>query len=95
MAIHSRDLLSLPVETKSGRPLGKVVGFFMDPMGHKITAYEVGHGLFTKAVDHLISEQQVLSISSAKMVVEDATLKSALGGRAPVSSLRKTKLQGV
>jgi sporulation protein YlmC with PRC-barrel domain len=84
MFIHSKDLLRLPVETKSGDFVGKVSGFDMDIETHFVRSYYVRaitpvnllHGsLYGELV---INSNLVISITKEKMIVEDgAVLKDA------------------
>jgi uncharacterized protein YrrD len=72
MKIEWKKFKGLGVETKSGVVLGKVKNFILETDGQSILQYEVGD-LFTKK--YLISREQVISIDSEKMVVEDIVLQ--------------------
>ncbi len=84
MFIHSKDLLRLPVETKSGDFVGKVSGLDMDVETHFVRRYYVRaitpvnllHGsLYGELV---INSSLVISITKEKMIVADgAVLKDA------------------
>lgn len=71
MRIDWKKLKNLDVETKSGLKFGCVRDFVLETDGQNILQYEVG-GLFGKK--YLISQEQVLSIDSEKMVVEDSVM---------------------
>ena len=80
MFIHSKDLLRLSVETKSGDFVGKVSGFDMDVETHFVRRYYVRaitpinllHGsLYGELV---INSSLVLSITKEKMIVEDGAV---------------------
>lgn len=73
-----KNLIGLPVETKSGMKLGKLIDLEINPESHLVLTYQVrgsrlGPGLFSKSL--MINRQQVVSIGSKKMVVEDNILK--------------------
>lgn len=72
--LDDKTLLKLPVYTKSGARLGKVVGFDFDVETHGILRYRVQpKGLAASVLKHpmLISREQVLSIDAEKMTVDD------------------------
>lgn len=74
MIIDTKQLFGLSVETKSGQHLGKVHGFYFDTATHTVIQYEVRRPGILKellAADLLIHQQQVLSITKEKMVVDD------------------------
>jgi len=79
MSINSKNLLGLPVLTKSGDYLGRVSGFELDETSGKITQYLVARiyimGLI-KSGELLINETQVISITKEKMVVADTLIKA-------------------
>lgn len=75
--LDHKELLHLPVFTKSGVPIGKVVGFVFDEESQSIVQYEVKRHVIGKTL--LIHRMQVLSIAKAKMVVEDAAIGAAEG----------------
>ena len=67
-------LLKLPVYTKSGLRLGKVVGFDFDVETHGILRYRVQpKGLAARVLEHpmLVAREQVLEITSERMTVDD------------------------
>ncbi|MEK7546009.1 MAG: hypothetical protein AAB554_02930 [Patescibacteria group bacterium] len=77
--LDEKTLLKLPVETKSGVPLGRVAGFDFDVETHAILRYRVrprglASGMLKKPL--LISREQVLSIDAEKMVVDDNVEKA-------------------
>lgn len=76
MHINYKTLKTLSVKTKSGQVLGHVRDFILQTDGQSILQYEVG-GLFSKK--YLISREQVLSIDSEKMVVEDGVVGVEIG----------------
>lgn len=74
MSLNSHTLLGLPVETRSGAPLGRVSGFTLDEASQSILSYEVKRGRILG--DHLLVHRgQVLSLTEEKMVTEDAVVK--------------------
>jgi len=93
MIIDSKHLLGLGVETKSGQHLGKVRGFHIDTVTHAILQYEVRRSGILKeflATDLLVYQQQVLSITKEKMVVDDQVVseeeRAQEGTRVPATS---------
>lgn len=85
--ITDKQLIGLPVETKSGTHLGKVHGFSLDPLSHAVLQYTVKnttllHDLFGK--EYLIAAAQVLSLTEEKMVVDDLTVQES--DRVPAAS---------
>jgi uncharacterized protein YrrD len=74
MTIDAKTLLGLPVETQSGEAVGRVHGFRLDPLSHAILQYEVRrHGILKEIIPTtlLIHQNQVLSMTDKRMVVED------------------------
>ncbi len=72
--LDEKKILKLPVETKSGVKLGRVIGFDFDCEGQAILRWRVRpHGLTSRVLPHplLITREQVLSITAEKMTVED------------------------
>lgn len=73
-----KQLLKLPVYTKSGTRLGKVVGFAFDGDAQMIVQWSVRpKGMAAQLVgsDLLIRREQVISITEERMVVEDGVQK--------------------
>lgn len=73
--LHHKELLHLSVFTKSGEPIGKIVGFVFDEESQSIVQYEVRRHVIGKVL--LVHRMQVLSITSEKMIVEDAALQTS------------------
>lgn len=76
--INGRSPLRLPVRTESGQPLGSVVDVSIDPETHTVLHYHVKpNRLVPDAVwsPLLIHRDQVISIDSKFMIVEDAVLQ--------------------
>ncbi len=69
------DIKNLSVYTKSGRYLGKVLDIEIDPISQLVLRYQVGGqwsrvtGLWKGRL--LINREQVVSITSTAMIVED------------------------
>lgn len=73
-----KGLIGLAVETRSGMAVGKVVDLEIDPEQHLVLKYQVKTsrllpGLFSRSL--LIDREQVVAISSKKMIVEDSSVK--------------------
>lgn len=76
--LDSKILLKLPVYTKSGTHLGKVVGFEFEQDAQMIVRWNVKpKGVAAQLVggNLIIGREQVISISREKMVVEDGVQK--------------------
>ncbi len=77
--IDHQRLLKLPVQTKSGTPLGRVDGFDFDIETQVVLRWHVRpKGLAARVLKKplLISREQVLSIDEEKMVVDDGLEKA-------------------
>ncbi len=72
--LEEKKLLKLPVETKAGTKLGRVLGFDVDVESQSILRWRVRpSGLASRMLSHplVIAREQVLSITEEKMVVDD------------------------
>lgn len=72
--MKAKELINLPVETKSGHKIGRLADFEVDDINQKITTYFVkSHnpikGLFKDEL--IISNSQVISLDKEKMIVDD------------------------
>ena len=80
MLISSKNLIGLQVFTKMGQELGKVSGFDLDIDAHVITKYYVKkHSILAELLgekDLLINQNQVVSITKEKMIVEDSVIEA-------------------
>lgn len=77
--LDEKMLLKLPVFTKSGTHVGKLIGFEFEVDSQMIVRYRVRpKGLSARILRSplLISREQVISISEEKMVVEDNVEKA-------------------
>lgn len=92
MILSHKNLLNLPVETKSGQVLGLISRFDLEADEQRIFCYYVKssriiRGLLAKEL--IISADQVISINEKKMIVEDnfgEERKIAESNVAPVST---------
>lgn len=88
MTISHKNLIGLPVQTKSGLLLGKIRGFEIESDGQNILCYIVKSRnlidklLTEKVGEIIISRNQVVSLDEKKMVVDDASVKELGGIRA-------------
>jgi uncharacterized protein YrrD len=73
MRISYGQLKKLPVETKSGDMLGHVGDVVIDVDGQNIAQYEVKSSMLSTK-KYIISREQVVSITSKKVIVEDAVV---------------------
>ena len=72
--LEEKKLLKLPVETKRGVKLGRVLGFDFDCENQSVLRWRVRpQGLTSRVLTHplLITREQVLSITEEKMTVDD------------------------
>lgn len=89
MSLSNKELIQLPVYTKSETHLGAVDGFELDELSQRITRYFVKtkHGITGIFKHHLcVSRDQVISINREKMVVDDLVAKELASERDQVSS---------
>ncbi len=88
MTISHKNLIGLPVETKSGLLLGKVRGFEIESESQNILRYIVksrnliGKLLTEEVSEIIINRNQVVSLDEKKMLVDDASVKELGGTRA-------------
>lgn len=77
MLLNFFHLKNLPVFTQSGHKLGQVSDFEIDTEAQSILRYIVTRGKLVGRFQPplLIHRQQVISVSSEKMIVEDAVIK--------------------
>lgn len=110
MLINYKNLIGLPVLTKSGLLLGKIKSFEIERETQTIFQYVVkSRSLISKLLSEeigeiLINRDQVLSIDEEKMIVEDILVKESgrvravqsMGRSAPVlgSRLSVSKIDG-
>lgn len=78
MNLKKRDLIDLPVYTKSDQHLGKIVDFDLDSTTHMVSQYHIKstdiiRGLLTKEL--IVNQSQVVSLTNQKMIVEDNVAK--------------------
>jgi sporulation protein YlmC with PRC-barrel domain len=85
MQLSHRQLLHLPVETKSGARLGVVASFEIDSEQQVVTRYTVRTAPLPKflADELIIAPSQVVSITNEKMVVEDGVMPVAATDATP------------
>ena len=91
MILSNKQILNLPVYTKSGDFLGRVIGFELEVDLHRIVRYYVGSSSFVKNLlknkpEFLISDNQVINITEEKMTVEDSTIKVLEKNKESISS---------
>lgn len=78
MRLSKTQLLHLPVETRSGQPLGKIVDLVIEAETQTVVQYHVKSqafvpGLFEQKL--LIGRDEVVSLTDQKMVVEDGAVE--------------------
>ena len=76
MIIQVKKIIGLPVLTKSGERLGRVIDCLIDLDSQSIIQYLVRRGPFGRGL--LIHRGQVISIDARKVIVEDAVMLGAV-----------------
>jgi len=79
MNLRKKQLINLPVYSRSGDKLGHLVDFELNAEEQRISKYYVrGENIIKELIedDLIIDQSQVISIDLKKMVVEDLTEKS-------------------
>ncbi|OGY91081.1 MAG: hypothetical protein A3H70_04280 [Candidatus Komeilibacteria bacterium RIFCSPLOWO2_02_FULL_48_11] len=78
MLLEHKQIIGLPVATKSGERLGKVASFNLESGSQTVHQYQVGSlglgKLFAK--DLIIHRDQVVSIDDKKMLVDDLVVSA-------------------
>jgi sporulation protein YlmC with PRC-barrel domain len=77
MRYRDSDLRGVPVTTKSGRKLGKLAAFVVDPEHHEVRQYVVTKATLISKLfpdELLIAPAQVISLDADLMVVEDGAV---------------------
>lgn len=90
MNLSSKDLINLPVYTQSDKYLGKVLSFEMDAETQSIIKYYVKAGnlaadLLGESKELIVFQNQVISLTEEKMVVEDLVGKDLAEEKEQVS----------
>lgn len=78
MELQAKKILNLPVLTQSGKELGKISGFDVDPESQTVIRYYVKSSRFIAELfsrELIVAATQVVSLTEEKMVVEDLDLK--------------------
>jgi uncharacterized protein YrrD len=71
MLIGLKKMLRLPVVTRSGVRLGKIVDADFDAAAHAVLKYHVADGMFS-GNKFLVDRAQVLDVTAEKVIVDDA-----------------------
>ena len=76
MQLSHRQILGIPVETKSGQKLGVVVSFEIDSEQQIVSRYVVKPALVPRilASELIINAVQVISLTNEKLIVEDSVV---------------------
>ncbi|MDP3985700.1 MAG: PRC-barrel domain-containing protein [bacterium] len=89
MLMAGRQLLKLPVFTKSGIRIGRIVDFSFEAESQTVIQYEV-RAFFGFGTPFVIHRNQVVALQSDRMVVEDAIaperMRRVLNRRQPKSA---------
>lgn len=76
MTLHLDQIKGLPCETRSGQKIGHVIDFIIDPLSRKIVQVEIKGGAIFRRNHYLVHNEQVISITEKKVVIEDAAIAS-------------------
>ena len=93
MQFRDNILRSVPVFTKSGNKLGKLIGFMLDVNHHVVQQYIVARSRSLSRIvsgELLISPSQVISLDDEKMIVDDMVLvldAAEVAARRPESAM--------
>lgn len=84
-ALIKKNLLGLPVFTRSGAALGKLMDVELDVEAHLVMSYHVRTsqllpGFLSKQI--VVGREQVVSITAEKIIVEDTIIKESSTARA-------------
>ncbi len=77
MLFRDADLRGVPVVTKSGEKVGKLVAYVIDAERHEVAQYVVARSsLLSKILpdELLVHRDQVVSLDAEMMVIEDAAV---------------------
>ncbi|MFZ5364502.1 MAG: hypothetical protein ACOZAG_03405 [Patescibacteria group bacterium] len=94
MIISHKNLIGLPVQTKSGLLLGKVRSFEIESETQTILRYIIkSRNLISKLLSEeigeiMINRNQVIFLDENKMIVDDASVKE-LGGERIIQGIEK------
>lgn len=100
MRLSKSQLLHLPVETRSGRQLGKIVDFTIDTATQTLVQYHVKSSTFVPGLFEqklLVGRDEVISLTNEKMIVEDSAVEAArsqskfVRGEKPFAGLAGTR----
>lgn len=75
MRINFRLLKKLPVETESGKALGRVDDIELNAESHTINKYFVSPSRWIPGTTMAIAPEQIIRIDADKMIVRDAAVK--------------------
>lgn len=82
MNINTRDLVGLPVQTRSGNSIGKVASLDVDTDTGRVAAFHVKSGGLVAGLlgdELLVSWDAVIELTSKALIVADATVPSGVG----------------
>ena len=80
MRFRDADLRGIPVQTKGGEKVGKLLAFVIDVDQHEVTQYVVARSsLLSKLMpdEFLVHRSQVVSIDAERMVINEAAVTEA------------------
>lgn len=80
MRFRDADLRGIPVQTKGGDKVGKLLAFVIDADQHEVTQYVVARSsLLSKLMpdEFLVHRSQVVSIDAERMVINEAAVTEA------------------
>ena len=77
--LSDKEIKNLPVESKNGTKIGRVVGFEIEPDSQTVLNYLVKPKQVVKGIfegNLVIHREQVIDLSKHKMIVEDSVALS-------------------
>jgi sporulation protein YlmC with PRC-barrel domain len=86
--LSDKEIKNLPVESKSGTKIGRVVGFEVELDSQAVLNYLVKPKQMVKGIfegNLLINREQVIEISKYKMIVDESVSLSAQRKPEPVA----------
>ncbi|MDO8617781.1 MAG: PRC-barrel domain-containing protein [Candidatus Uhrbacteria bacterium] len=78
MACNTKDMIGIPVETRSGERIGKVASFDLDDATGRLISIRVkSRGLVSglMANELIVSWDAVIELTSSKVVIADGAVK--------------------
>lgn len=98
MRLNSKDLMGLPVHTRSGTALGKVSSLDVDcDTGRIATMHVKTRGLVPGLMDHelMVTWDQIIEITEKEVIVQDNTVPAGASALATATGTAVPGTEGV